>query len=439
MNGALTRKINQLNRSQLITLGKKLGITGLTNKRKDDIRLGILKFLKQRSNSVSSLDTIKIVPSVSKKPGLHRSRSAPSPRTRPHSPNTTTRELKTFAINHCCFAPVKRLICIGDIHGDLQAAIKALKLAGVIDINIPNNTTDITKIHWCGGKTYVVQLGDQIDRVRPYSLFNSLCPLNDPDIVEDEGSDLKIISLFNKLHYEALKQGGACLSILGNHELMNVEGDFRYVSPKEFREFGNFFKADKSQSNPNYPYGYKERTECFKPGGPLAKKLADTRYSILQVGSWLFIHGGITSGLASKYTLGEINGAVRKWLYGEDSPLLTQQINDIYHNEDDTQSPFWSRIYSDIEEFDLSSKREFYKTLQVLNLRNRPQCPIKGMVMGHSPQFMYGKPLNSDCNNKLWRVDIGMSRAFGKVDNTLRKVQVLLIENDNKFSILKEQ
>ena len=54
MNGALTRKINQLNRSQLITHGKKLGITGLTNKRKDDIRLGILKFLRQRSNSVSS-------------------------------------------------------------------------------------------------------------------------------------------------------------------------------------------------------------------------------------------------------------------------------------------------------------------------------------------------------------------------------------------------
>ena len=90
---------------------------------------------------------------------------------------------------------------------------------------------------------------------------------------------------------------------------------------------------------------------------------------------------------------------------------FTQQINDIYHNEDDTQSPFWSRIYSDIEEFDNSSKREFYKTLQVLNFRNKPKFPIKGMVMGHSPQFMYGKPLNSDCNNRLWRVDIGMSRA----------------------------
>ena len=76
-----------------------------------------------------------------------------------------------------------------------MAAIKALKLAGVINVNIPNDTQDITKIHWTGGSTYVVQLGDQIDRVRPSNLFNSLCPLNDPDLVEDEGSDLKIITL----------------------------------------------------------------------------------------------------------------------------------------------------------------------------------------------------------------------------------------------------
>ncbi len=115
-------------------------------------------------------------------------------------------------------------------------------------------------------------------------------------------------------------------------------------------------------------------------------------------------------------------------------------VNDIYHNEDDTQSPFWSRIYSDIEEFGIDERKEFYKTLKVLNLRNRPKHEIRGMIMGHSPQFMYGKPLNSDCNNKLWRVDIGMSRAFGKLDSDPnRKVQVLLIENDNKFSIVKEQ
>ena len=62
------------------------------------------------------------------------------------------------------YPKVKKLIAIGDIHGDLSVAIKSLKLAEVIDINIPNNTKDINKIKWIGGKTVVVQLGDQIDR-----------------------------------------------------------------------------------------------------------------------------------------------------------------------------------------------------------------------------------------------------------------------------------
>ena len=74
MNSAFTRKINMLNRSQLITVAKKLGITGMTNKRKDDIRNGILKFIKTRRNSTSTLETIKMVPSVSKRP-LQRSKS----------------------------------------------------------------------------------------------------------------------------------------------------------------------------------------------------------------------------------------------------------------------------------------------------------------------------------------------------------------------------
>ena len=67
------------------------------------------------------------------------------------------------------------------------------------------------------------------------------------------------------------------------------------------------------------------------------------------------------------------------------------------------------------------------------------------MVMGHSPQFMYDKGLNSSCNDRLWRVDVGMSRAFGPTGNIAdndvvnRKVQVLVIKNDNQFSILREK
>ena len=124
--------------------------------------------------------------------------------------------------------------------------------------------------------------------------------------------------------------------------MMNVEGDFRYVSPREFREFGNFFKANKSLKNTNVPYGFRERKEAFKPGGIIAKKLADTRYSVVQVGSWIFVHGAITSYIAERYSLDEINKCVRRWLHGEECDIVNNGINDIYHNDDDSQSPFWS-------------------------------------------------------------------------------------------------
>ena len=66
------------------------------------------------------------------------------------------------------------------------------------------------------------------------------------------------------------------------------------------------------------------------------------------------------------------------------------------------------------------------------------------MIMGHSPQYMYDKGINSSCNSKLWRVDVGMSRAFGPVnsddeDYNNRKAQVLVIENDKNFTIMKEK
>ena len=74
------------------------------------------------------------------------------------------------------------------------------------------------------------------------------------------------------------------------------------------------------------------------------------------------------------------------------------------------------------------------------NMNNK----IEGMIVGHSPQFMHNKPLNAVCNNKLWRVDVGMSRAFGLSnqktrENMNRKVQVLVITNDKEFKILKEE
>lgn len=92
-----------------------------------------------------------------------------------------------------------------------------------------------------------------------------------------------------------------------------------------------------------------------------------------------------------------------------------------------------------------NSTREFVKTMNSMNVKNirHNDNIIKGMIMGHSPQFMYDRGINSSCNNRIWRVDVGASKAFGEMSRSKesknRLVQILVIENDSNFTIIKER
>ena len=127
------------------------------------------------------------------------------------------------------YPPVKKLIAIGDLHGDLKQHYQFPKLAEVI----PQTTTieTINNAHWCGGDTWVIQLGDQIDRCRPDD-WGKNCIKDLPDVYEDEGNNMTIIRLLLRLDDEARQCGGRVLGLLGSHEIMNVDKDFRYVAKK---------------------------------------------------------------------------------------------------------------------------------------------------------------------------------------------------------------
>lgn len=118
-------------------------------------------------------------------------------------------------------APGRRIVAVGDLHGDLDKARCALETAGVL-------SSDGQSL-WIGGETVLVQLGDILDRG------------------EDE---LAILSLLKSLDIQAKAHGGAVFQVNGNHETMNVEGDYRYVDNGALDECIDFLEyLDKCERN----------------------------------------------------------------------------------------------------------------------------------------------------------------------------------------------
>ena len=441
--------INSQDRLGLIKLGKKYKIIGhlsnFTNPylSDDQIRLSVIKEMEQEeeiSNQSGGNKNRSLKKKYAKK--INTKRLSKKQRDYTNIPDTVLPSMQSYFD----FPKNGKLIGIGDLHGDLQVTIKYLKLAGIIPMSTNHNMTlqsDLDKIKWIGGNTIVVQVGDQIDRCRPNNWYRDVCA--DDSTYKDEGSDLKIMNLLDNLGNQAEIEGGKVISILGNHEMMNCVGDFRYVSPKEFEEFGVYCKAKRTQHKRIFPYGYKERKQAFSPGGIIAKRYASNRYSIVQVGDWIFCHGGITPESAGKFSFDEINLGIRNWLIGKRDRKTKEVFEYMY--DDDDNGIFWTREFGDLGNWeDERSGKLFKRTMDVVNSTNNRQIDklAKGLVVGHTPQYTNYKGINSSCDGKMWRVDIGASKAFGPCangdyENKFRKCAVLVIENGDQCKIIKEK
>ena len=260
------------------------------------------------------------------------------------------------------YPSVRRIIAIGDIHGDLQKVKYIFIKAKLIKKNIKGNWM------WIGKDTYVVQVGDQVD-------FGGRGVAT-----SDNSKELEVLLFMDLMDKKARQHKGRVISLLGNHELMNVLGDFRYVSLKGINDFG----------------GEQRRKKLFSPNGSLAKYLAYNRLSIVQIGKWVFVHGGLLPQWIESQDIKKLNNKVKSFLLGKSSLQDDTILQRIIQGDD---SFFWTREYG----FPTGTNHcnKLSETLKKMN--------ATGMVIGHSIQ----NSISSDCSNKLWKVDVGMSRAFG--------------------------
>ena len=103
---------------------------------------------------------------------------------------------------------VDRIVAVSDVHGAFGAMVATLTKAGVLD----------QELGWNGGETHLVITGDILDR--------------GPD-------SRQVMDLLMRLEDEALTAGGRVHLLLGNHEVMNLIGDLRYVSKEEYAAFAD--------------------------------------------------------------------------------------------------------------------------------------------------------------------------------------------------------
>ena len=267
-----------------------------------------------------------------------------------------------------------RLVAVGDLHGDLDATRRVLRLAGAID----------GKDGWIGGRLVVVQTGDAIDRA---------------------DDDRAILDFLERLKGEAAKAGGELVAMSGNHEIMNAMFDFRYVTPGAFATFSGTLPKDgaAAQKIRGVEPAAQGRAAAFAPGSGAYATMIARRPLIYRAGDTLFVHGGILPKHVA-FGIERINDETAAWLLGQQTappPILTQE-----------DGPIWTRMYSAAP-----GREECVILNEVL-----AAVAAKRMVMGHTVQR---NGISPTCDGKAWRIDVGMSKFFAG------PIQALQIEGDD--------
>jgi Calcineurin-like phosphoesterase len=325
-----------------------------------------------------------------------------------------------------------RVVAFADVHGAYDDWVALLRELKVVD----------NDLNWSGGNTHLVSVGDLIDR-GPGSR----------DVVE----------LLMKLDRQAEGAGGAVHMTLGNHEVMVMTGDLRYVSAEEFAAFaGEETQAERDalfaqyrKYNPageeaaaraefdqRYPAGFVGLRKAYSSTGSLGQWLSEQPF-VIKVNDKVYMHGGIAK-IAAEESLQELNkklqGEFQGFLaamqtleaagqmplyvsYHDRLGFLNARVEEFVAANPDSQAPWFEQVRQvfDAQEalvFDPDSPiwyrgtatchplAESFNTEQFLK-----KVGAKQLVMGHTPTR---GDVQSRMEGLAIRLDTGMLRSVYK-------------------------
>ena len=326
-------------------------------------------------------------------------------------------------------APCSRVVAVADLHGGYDALLSVLQETRLVDGGG----------RWTGADACLVQTGDIVDR-------------------GDRSRD--ILDLLMRLSAERPSRVHA---LLGNHEVMNLVGDLRYVSATEYAAFAaeetgeeretgyrNFLDLHpelptddtfrRAAFDQEYPAGWFAHRRAFSSEGRYGKWLL-SRPVLLALEGSLFVHGGIDPADAplgveelNRLVLADLHDYVEArralvedgWLnplvpFGEDFVLVRQRLEARLESAAEDESverarrflrlasnrfasetgPLWSRTLALADEVEFAPR-----AAQILQ-----DLGVKRIVMGHTPQRSGRIGVRFD--GTVFLIDTGAGPTYG--------------------------
>jgi hypothetical protein len=204
---------------------------------------------------------------------------------------------RPYAPARATWTRVPRFLAVSDIHGEYDALIAFLQGAGVID----------SAGAWSWGTGHLVVVGDLMDRGAKVT---------------------EVLWFLHRLEQEALRVGGHVHVTLGNHEMMVMRSDLRYVHERYTTGIARSMGI--------------RYADLFGPDMELGRWLR-SKPVVLRLNDVLFVHGGITPELAARgLSIAALNTQFRESL---DLSSVTVAFSDTARLLLGSSGPLWYRGY----------------------------------------------------------------------------------------------